>query len=65
MAKKNGMAISQTGFGKRIVVRGRTGSVKPRQEFDKHAGDVKLVEWDEQQLAYIAEIAERLGAAKT
>ncbi len=44
--KKNGMAVSQTGFARRIVVRNRAGNPKPRQQFDKHAGDVKLVEWD-------------------
>ena len=59
--RKNGMAVSQTGFARRIVVRDRTGNSKPRPQFDKHAGDVKLVEWDTQQLAYISEIAERLG----
>jgi hypothetical protein len=59
--RKNGMAVSQTGFARQIVVRDRTGCAKPRQQFDKHAGDVKLVEWDTQQLAYIAEITERLG----
>jgi hypothetical protein len=59
--RKNGMAVSQTGFGRRIVVRDRTGNPKPRQQFDKHAGDVKLVEWDQEQLRYIVEIAERLG----
>ena len=55
------MAVSQTGFARLIVVRDRAGCAKPRQQFDKHAGDVKLVEWDSQQLAYIGEIAERLG----
>ena len=59
--RKNGMAVSQTGFARLIVVRDRAGCAKPRQQFDKHAGDVKLVEWDSQQLAYIGEIAERLG----